>query len=344
MKGLAARLLTTTIIRTPAGDGVGIGYRLRHVRRCLVFATIFFALATPAAAFEPKVMESVVTVLPLWPGYERGGQARRPLGSAPEGTAVAIRPDGFLVTALHVVERATEITVRLPDGRETPARLVGADSATDLALLGIDADLPVLEAAPNPALGDPVCAVGNQFGLGLSVTCGVVSAVHRSGIGFNPAEDFVQTDAAVNPGASGGALVDAQGRLVGILSAIFTKSSDANIGVNFATSIALVERVVDDLMAGGQVRRADTGMRLGDLASAERIDQAGARVIAITPGGAAARAGLIEGDVVTAIGSRRVKGRNDARAAIALARPGQRLVIAVTRGGGGITVELTLPP
>jgi len=102
--------------------------------------------------------------------------------------------------------------------------------------------------------------------------------------------------------------------------------------------------VVDDLMAGGQVRRADTGMRLGDLASAERIDQAGARVIAITPGGAAARAGLIEGDVVTAIGSRRVKGRNDARAAIALARPGQRLVIAVTRGGGGITVELTLPP
>ncbi len=289
-------------------------------------------------------MDSVVTVLPLWPGYEQGGQTRRPLGSAPEGTAVAIRPGGYLVTALHVVERATEITVRLPDGREVPARLIAADAATDLALLGTDADLPILETAPDPALGDPVCALGNQFGLGLSVTCGVVSALHRSGVGFNPVEDFVQTDAAVNPGASGGALVDEQGRLVGILSAIFTKTSDANIGINFATSIALVERVVDDLMAQGRVRHANTGMRLGGLASVERVNQAGARVIAVTPGGAAAQAGLVEGDVVTAIGRRRVKGLNDARAAIALARPGQRLPVAVDREGGSITVELTLPP
>jgi S1-C subfamily serine protease len=305
---------------------------------------VCLALALPAAAFEPKVLDSVVTVLPLWPGYDRGGEASRPPGSAPEGTAVAIRPGGYLVTALHVVDRATEITVRLPDGREVPARLHGADAVTDLALLAIDADVPVLVTAPEPALGDPVCAIGNQFGLGLSVTCGVVSGLHRSGVGFNPIEDFVQTDAAVNPGASGGALVDGQGRLLGILSAIFTKSSDANIGINFATSIALVERVVGDLIGGGQVRHADTGMRLAGLAPAERVGQAGVRVIVIAPGGAAAKAGIAEGDLITAIGGRPVHGINDARAAVALARPGGRLQVSVARAAGPATVELTLPP
>ncbi|MHA1600812.1 MAG: S1C family serine protease, partial [Alphaproteobacteria bacterium] len=214
--------------------GIGYEYRRRYSYCRLAFVAVFLALATPAAAFEPKVLDSVVTVLPLWPGFERDGQVRRPPGSSPEGTAVAIRPGGYLVTALHVVDRATEITVRLPDGREVPARLVATDISTDLALLAIDVDLPILETAPEPTLGDPVCALGNQFGLGLSVTCGVVSGLHLSGVGFNPVEDFVQTDAAVNPGASGGALVDGQGRLVGILSAIFTKVSDANIGINFA--------------------------------------------------------------------------------------------------------------
>lgn len=330
--------------RTAAGRRVRAGHLLRTGGRRLAVAAALFAAAMPAAAFETQVMDSVVVVLPLWPGYERGGQARRPLGSAPEGTAVAIRPGGYLVTALHVVERATEITVRLPDGREVPARLAGADSATDLALLATDVDLPVLETAPEPSLGDPVCALGNQFGLGLSVTCGVVSGVHRSGVGFNPVEDFVQTDAAVNPGASGGALVDAQGRLVGILSAIFTKGSDANIGINFATSAALTERVVDDLLGAGRVRRADTGMRLGGLAPAERVNLAGARVLALTPGGAAAQAGLIEGDLITAIGGHPVRGLNDARAALAVARPGQRLAVAIVRDGGPSTVELSLPP
>jgi len=319
----------------------------RHIRllgwRVLLLA-VTFIVASPAYALDPKVMDSVVTVLPLWPGYERAGQTRLPPGSSPEGTAIAIRPGGFLVTALHVVDRAVEITVRLPDGREVPARLVGADVTTDLAVLAIDVDVPVLQTAPEPALGDPACALGNQFGLGISVTCGVVSALHRSGVGFNPVEDFVQTDAAVNPGASGGALVDGQGRLLGVLSAIFTKVSDANIGINFAASVGLVQRVVDDLMAGGQVRHADTGMRFAGLAPAERVSQAGVRVIAITPGGAAAQAGLVEDDLITAIGGRLVRGINDARAAIALARRGQPLQVTVARGDASTTVELSLPP
>jgi S1-C subfamily serine protease len=316
----------------------------RWLGRWAVLAVVLGLMPMPAAALDPQTLESVVTVLPTWPGYELNGQTGLPPGTAPEGTAVAIRAGGFLVTALHVVARAVEIAVRLPDGREMPARLAGADSATDLALLAVAADVPVLPIAPEPALGDPVCALGNQFGLGISVTCGVVSGLHRSGVGFNPMEDFVQTDAAVNPGASGGALVDPQGRLVGILSAIFTKASDANIGINFAASAALVQRVVDGLMAGGSVRHADLGMRLAGLEPAERVTLAGARVMVLAPGGAAAQAGLAVGDLVTAIGGLPVRNVNDARAAIALARPGARLAVSYVRGGSSATVDVSLPP
>src|SRR3546814_141425 len=251
----------------------------------------------------------------LWPGQAQGGQPEVPPGTAPEGTAVAIAPGGYLATALHVVDRALEITVRLPDGRHLPAELVGKDAATDLALLKVAADLPPLPFAPEPALGDPVCAVGNQFGLDLSVTCGVVSALHRAGTGFYTVEDFVQTDAVVNPGASGGALVDAEGRLVGLLSAIFTMESDANIGVNFAASAALVVRVTQDLRDYGQVRRGKAGLGLDDLSPEERGRDVGVRVRGVLPGGAAEAAGIRAGDLLTAVDGRQLKiGRAAGRA------------------------------
>ncbi len=304
---------------------------------CLTFAP------APTRAFEAKVLDSVVSVLPLWPGHERGGQPRVPPGAAPEGTATAIRADGYLVTALHVVERAIEITVRLPDGRELPAEVVGRDPATDLAVLKVTADLPLLADAPVPALGAPVCTVGNQFGLDLSVTCGVVSAVHRSGTGFNPIEDFVQTDATVNPGGSGGPLVDSQGRLVGILLAIFTKEADADIGVNFAASVALVQRVVADLIAHGRVIRARSGLRVADLEAEERADLAGARVLVLTPSGAAERAGLELDDVIIAVGARKVRKASDVASALQLRRPGERVAMTVARAGSEQTFELELP-
>jgi S1-C subfamily serine protease len=156
-------------------------------------------------------------------------------------------PGGLLATALHVVDRATEITIRLRDGRRLEAQLVAGDPSSDIALLRVPEEIPVLQLASQPVLEAKVCAVGNQFGLGLSVTCGVVSATGRTGTSFNPVEDFIQTDATVNPGSSGGALLDDQGRLVGMLSAIFSKESDADIGVNFAVSSALLMRVVRDL-------------------------------------------------------------------------------------------------
>ena len=147
-------------------------------------------------------------------------------------------------------------------GRILPARLIAKDAASDIAVLGVDAELPPIGIASPPQLAQPVCSVGNAFGLGLSVTCGVVSALNVSNAGFNPVEDFVQTDAASNPGVSGGALVDAEGRLVGMMSAIFASKADNNIGVNFAVSTDLLLRVVDALVADGEVRYPSPGWRL----------------------------------------------------------------------------------
>lgn len=310
--------------------------RTRHgTARSIFVAAALLAFVPQAWAFQAEVLESVVSVLPLWPNMARGGQASVPPGTAPEGTAVAILPGGYLVTALHVVERALDIEVRLPDGRQIPAELVAGDAATDLALLRIAQDLPVLPDAPEPDLGAPACLVGNQFGLDLSVTCGVVSALHRSGTGFNAIEDFVQTDASANPGASGGALVDAQGRLLGIVSAIFTKESDADIGVNFAASIALVRRVVADLAAQGRVIWAEAGFRVRDLEPAQRARLSGAMVTKVAPGGAAERAGLRPGDIVQRVGGRAVRKASDVTGALALARPGISLTLSLAPGQGG---------
>jgi len=312
-------------------------------RRLLVPALLaLVVLPAPVGAFAPEVLGSVVSVLPKWPGYAQGGQPQLPPGAAPEGTAVAIRAGGYLVTALHVVARAEAIVLRLADGRRLPARLVGGDAASDLAVLRAEVELPLLPDAPaDPSLGAPVCAVGNAFGLDLSVTCGVVSAVHRSGVGFNRVEDFVQTDAAVNPGASGGPLVDGEGRLVGVLSAIFTKGSDADIGVNFAASVALVRRVADDLIDHGRVVPARAGVRIVELDPRE-AGRTGARIAQVDPGGTAARAGLAAGDIVTAVGERPIDRASAAVAAFYLRHPGDAVAVTVLRDGTERTVELTL--
>ncbi|MEQ8354304.1 MAG: trypsin-like peptidase domain-containing protein [Kiloniellaceae bacterium] len=319
-----------------------------NLRPALLPPALVFLLGAlapqPLSAFEVRVLDSVVSVLPLWPGQPQGGQPDLPPGTAPEGTAVAVAGGGYLATALHVVDQALEITVRLPDGRHVAAELVGRDGASDLALLKIEADLPPLRFAPAPALGSPVCAVGNQFGLGLSVSCGVVSALHRAGTGFNTVEDFVQTDAAVNPGASGGALVDGQGRLVGLLSAIFTMESDANIGVNFAASAELVRRVMEDLRAYGQVRRGKAGLGLDDLEPQERSRWAGVRVRGVLPGGAAEAAGVRAGDLLTAVDGRRVGKVAEAIAAIQLKRPGETVRLSLLRGAAPRDLELILAP
>lgn len=331
-----------------------LGYRPGRFRPDgMALAILFTAAATwccgprmvsaAQPGFDPStVLPSVVSVLPVWPGYR---PPRRPgPGDEPEGTGVVIHAGGYIVTALHIVGRASDISIRLSDGRLLPARLAGRDPKTDLALLKVQHDLPAAPQGPPPKMGDPACAIGNPFGLGLSLSCGVVSATHRSGIGFNRIEDFVQTDTPVNPGSSGGALLDRSGRLIGILSAIFTKNSDANIGVNFAVSMELVRRVIDDLIAHGRVIRGVLGVRLSALPRERQMETPGVLISGVSVPSPAERAGLQTGDIITKVDERQITSLPGALAAIHMHRPGDSFPIEVIRGGARRRMTATLGP
>lgn len=310
---------------------------LRIVLVC-AFVLPVMARATPASGFDAAVMDSVVSVLPAWP--DTTVTEGRP--KDPEGSGVAIFDGGYIVTADHVIGRATDIAVRLRDGRRLAATVIGRDPPSDVALLKIAGDLPVPRIETNPSLGARVCAVGNPFGLGLSVSCGVISAVHRTGTGFNPFEDFVQTDAAINPGGSGGGLFLENGSLVGMNAAIFTNEGDGDIGVNFAASAALVVRVAEDLRDFGRVRRARSGLTVGDLGPEQAGQTHGVRVSRVRDGSAAAQAGVLVGDVLTHIESRPVFAPTDVTGAVFLKRPGESVALDLIRDGHRVAAVVTL--
>ena len=310
-----------------------------HLTTALLLALVS-AQSTPAHALSADTLKSVVSVLPVWPGRTQAGAGGSP-GVAPEGSGVVLQP-GLVATAWHVVKPAKRIDIRLADGRILPAQLIAKDAASDIAVLGVEVELVPIGIAPALQLAQPVCAVGNAYGLGLSVTCGVVSALNVSDAGFNPVEDFVQTDAAANPGVSGGALVDAEGRLVGMMSAIFASEGDTNIGVNFATSTELLLRVVEALISDGEVQYPSPGWRL-EAAGRDQLATVAAPVISeVSDDGPAAMAGIEPGDVILKIGARRVRTPRDALAALAvvpdvsaplditLQRDGQRRVVALS--------------
>ena len=269
----------------------------------------------------------VVSVLPVWRG-------RPPSPDEPEGSGVVVGNGTEILTADHVLGDPVSVRVRTADGEILPARILGRDAATDLALLGIDGEQTAFSLADYPPVGGRVCAVGNAFGLGLSVSCGTVSAVARSGIGFNAIEDFIQTDAEVNPGMSGGALIDEEGRLVGVLSAIFTKESDASIGVNFAVSAQLAQRVLENLRRGG-ADWPDHGLALEPYPPRGGTGHMGARLRE-----EASEFGLRAGDVIVKAGERRVHGPADLTAAHVLAEPGSALTLQVMRGDRTVTLAL----
>ncbi|MYH57819.1 MAG: trypsin-like serine protease [Boseongicola sp. SB0675_bin_26] len=296
-----------------------------------------------AGAVSPETMNSVVSVLPQWPGRPQGGSGAPP-GASPEGSGVALRPD-VIATAWHVVETAERVEVRLANGRILPAGLIARDSLSDIALLRVDTNLAPFDPASDPALADPVCSIGNSFGLGLSVTCGVVSAVQVSNAGFNAVEDFVQTDAAINPGASGGALVDRQGRLVGMVSAIFASKGDTSTGVGFAVSAELLWRVTEALLADGKASYPSPGWRLAGPGRDQLTSLAAPIVAALHAGGPAQEAGVRKGDLVIAIGARRTRSPRDAVSALAVLPESARAVeLTIARGNAELKVALPLRP
>ena len=297
----------------------------------LLFITLSLLTVRPAQALPEKLLDSIVAIVPDLPLRQRLKE--------PEGSGVVLFKGGYVATAAHVMGNATTARLRLQDGRQITASLIGSDTATDLALLKTDIDLPVIDQGVLPALATPVCAIGNPFGLGNSVSCGVVSALRRTGTGFNRIEDFIQTDATVNPGMSGGALVTPDGGLVGIVTAIFTKDSDANIGVNFASSLELLLRVATDLRDYGEYRQAVFPLRIRRLNMEQ--DNAAFGVILLAPLPEASR--FQSGDAIIEIDRRPIRKPADVASAIGLRRPGDIVDVVADRAGQRITQSIELP-
>lgn len=269
-------------------------------------------------------------------GPQQGPRERQTQGA---GSGVIIdAAKGYVLTNQHVVGGADEIVVTLHDGRRLDAKMIGADPATDLAVIQVEAkDLTALPLADSDALrvGDFVVAIGNPFGLGQTVTSGIVSALGRSGLGIESYEDFIQTDASINPGNSGGALVNLRGELIGVNTAILSRGG-GNIGIGFAIPVNMAREVMSQLVEHGEVRRGRLGVGVQDLtpelAQAFGIERSqGVVITQVEPGTPADRAGLKAGDVVVSVNDRAVRNAADMRNIIGLLRTGSKVQMEVLR-------------
>ncbi|UYN97584.1 MAG: DegQ family serine endoprotease [Enhydrobacter sp.] len=284
---------------------------------------------------------------------ERFGQGRRDMRPAPKGQAVGsgfiIDPSGVIVTNNHVAGKADKIVVTLSDGRKFDARLLGSDEKTDLAVLKIDSDKPLPFVpwgdAAKVRVGQAVMAVGNPFGLGGTVTTGIVSARGRD-IQSGPFDDYIQTDAAINRGNSGGPLFDLDGKVIGINTAIFSPTG-GNIGLGFAIPSSLAEPVVAQLKEHGRVERGLLGVQIQPLtdeiaASLSLGSTKGAMVAAVEPDGAAAKAGIKSGDVIKGVDAKEIADVRDLTRTIGMAQPGSTVKVKLVRDGKEMTVQAKL--
>ncbi|MBI1285005.1 MAG: Do family serine endopeptidase [Thiobacillus sp.] len=262
----------------------------------------------------------------------------RPRQASNLGSGVIVSQNGFILTNQHVIEAADEIQIALADGKTLPARLVGADPETDLAVLKIDASgLPAITFAQADSLmvGDWVLAVGNPFGVGQTVTAGIVSALGRSHLGINTFENFIQTDAAINPGNSGGALVDAAGNLVGVNSAIYSRTGGSQ-GIGFAIPVSIVRQVMEQIIRTGSVTRGWVGIEVQDLtpelAESFNLKTAdGALIAGVLKGGPADTGGVHPGDILLAVNGKPVTDSASLLNLIADLKPGDETHLKVSR-------------
>lgn len=253
---------------------------------------------------------------------------------------------GFVITNHHVVDGADTITVTLNDGRQLEAKVIGSDPESDVAVIQVPSDnLTALPLADSDRLrvGDFVVAIGNPFGLGQTVTSGIISALGRTGLGIQGYEDFIQTDASINPGNSGGALVNLRGELIGINTAIIAPGG-GNVGIGFAIPSNMVSRLMEQIVAHGAVRRGQLGVSVQDLtpelARAFNIPmQQGAVIAQVMPRSTAARAGLREGDVVLRVNGRPIRDGSALRNAIGLLEVGASVQLDILRDGKPLTIN-----
>ncbi len=261
------------------------------------------------------------------------------------GSGVIVSEDGFIVTNAHVVEKADEITVAFSDGRKSRAKVIGTDPDSDLAVIRVDmTNLTPLGFREEPIrVGDLALAIGNPFGVGQTVTQGIISATGRTGLGVNKFEDFIQTDAAINPGNSGGALVDARGELVGINTVIFSRSG-GSMGIGFAIPTALVEQVMNALIKDGRVSRGWLGIEIqSQLRDPTQLETTtGVEVLKVVPQGPAAKSGLQVGDVILTIDGVEMTDANRLIQYVARKPPNTVLNAQILRNGKNAQVDIAL--
>jgi serine protease DegQ len=265
------------------------------------------------------------------------------------GSGVVVSPKGYILTNNHVIETADEIEVALADGRKGVAKVVGADPETDLAVIKID--LPNLPAitlghVEQSKVGDVVLAIGNPFGVGQTVTMGIVSALGRNHLGINTFENFIQTDAAINPGNSGGALIDTNGNLLGINTAIYSRSG-GSLGIGFAIPVTTVKNVMESIIATGQVVRGWIGVEPQDITPelAESFGlskKSGAIIAGVLKGGPADKAGMRPGDILVEVEGKPVSDTTDMLNIIAQLTPGNRAKMTVLRKSQESTLEIVV--
>jgi serine protease Do len=266
------------------------------------------------------------------------------------GSGVIVSPEGYILTNNHVVDGATSVQVVLSDRREFKARVIGRDDKTDIAVVKIDAgNLPPITIGDSDKVevGDYVLALGNPFGVGQSVTLGIVSATRRGNLGIEGYEDFIQTDAAINPGNSGGALVNDRGELIGINTAIIAHGSEGNQGIGFAVPVNLARNVMDQILKNGKVTRARLGILPQDVTPtiARQFgvkDSQGALVGEVESGSPASKAGLKTGDIILDVNDHSVYDANQLRNMISSMQPGSNVNLKIWRDGAQRTLPVTL--
>lgn len=283
------------------------------------------------------------------PAFRRyfGDQESEPQQAASLGSGVIVGAEGYVITNNHVVEAADEIQVALNDGRQARAKVVGVDPESDLAVLKVELrGLPVVTFAQSEKLqvGDVVLAIGNPFGVGQTVTMGIVSALGRSHLGINTFENFIQTDAAINPGNSGGALIDATGHLVGINTAIYSRNG-GSMGIGFAIPVSIARSVMEQIIQTGSVTRGWIGVGVQDLnaelaESFQLPDTNGVLIASVMPGSPAASAGIRPGDVLVSVDGKALRDSSVMLNVIAAVPPGKATQVKLLRRGTPIELKV----
>ena len=265
------------------------------------------------------------------------------------GSGVIVGTEGYILTNHHVVEAADEIEIALNDGRQARARAVGSDPETDLAVLKVDLKgLPAITFGrpEQVSIGDVVLAIGNPFGVGQTVTMGIVSATGRSHLGINTFENFIQTDAAINPGNSGGALIDVGGNLIGINTAIYSRNG-TSMGIGFAIPVSIARQVMDQIIATGTVTRAWIGVEVQDitpeLADSFKLPNThGVLIAGIVRGGPADRAGVKPGDILIEVDGKPIADSSAMLNLVAAAQPGKPAALKLIRNSSTLSMKVTV--